>query len=469
MGEILETCGIHLTRIQLDALWGYHQLLREHNPILNLTRIHNFSNMVLKLYADSILPAALTRLPSPLLDLGTGPGMPGIPLKIYQTDLEILLAESRQNRVDFLNLVVQRLELTGAGVIGRGISPSFETPVQGVITRAVEPIPDTLERISGCLETGGRAIFMKGPNCDAEIEETLQQFKTSYRLVQDLSYNIGKTPHKRRLIIFERTDRPGRVIKEKAMKQHEYRKIESDTNPLFKELKKLDSGRGIKKLQKALIHGGKQVLDALRIFPDQCEAWITRDETPPPENSPGHLSWIHLPPDLFNILDLFGIGQPLLLISVPGIPPWTAADGFEEGCALLVPFQDPENVGTVIRSAVALGVGEIILLAESAHPYHPKSIRASAGAVFSARLRTGPSINDLPDHLPIVPLSSEGSDIAGFPFPKAFGLLPGVEGPGLPAQWREKAAAIPISHDVESLNAATAAAIAMYAWKISCG
>jgi 16S rRNA G527 N7-methylase RsmG len=106
MDALLRRCGIHLAPSQLNQLWAYHRLLRRHDAELNLTRIRNFDNMVLKLYADSILPALHAPLPSPLLDLGTGPGMPGIPLKIFRPDLHILLAESRQSRTDFLKTAV---------------------------------------------------------------------------------------------------------------------------------------------------------------------------------------------------------------------------------------------------------------------------------------------------------------------------------------------------------------------------
>ena len=63
MGALFARCGIELTAGQLDRFWMYHCLLREHNPELNLTRIHNFANMVLKLYVDSVLPATMVELP----------------------------------------------------------------------------------------------------------------------------------------------------------------------------------------------------------------------------------------------------------------------------------------------------------------------------------------------------------------------------------------------------------------------
>ena len=84
MEALLERADISLSNTQLGQLWAYHQLLRRYNPKLNLTRIHNFANMVIKLYVDSLLPGRMVALPSPLLDIGTGPGMPGIPLKIAQ-------------------------------------------------------------------------------------------------------------------------------------------------------------------------------------------------------------------------------------------------------------------------------------------------------------------------------------------------------------------------------------------------
>ena len=151
---LFDKCGIHLSALQVQQLWTYHGLLRQSNPELNLTRVHNFDNMVIKLYVDSILPTDLVQLPSPLLDLGTGPGMPGIPLKIYQPHLEILLAESRRKRANFLTMVVDRLLMEGVRIIEKKIGTDFQEPVAGVITRAVETMAKTLERVRGCLAPG---------------------------------------------------------------------------------------------------------------------------------------------------------------------------------------------------------------------------------------------------------------------------------------------------------------------------
>lgn len=468
MSAILERSGISLSSAQLEQLWTYHQLLRRHNPELNLTRVHNFTNMVLKLYVDSILPGQLMELPSPLLDLGTGPGMPGIPLKIAFPDLEIVLAESRQNRVAFLETACEELGFGGISIVGRGITPDFEQPVSGVITRAVESIEHTLERIGGCLASNGLAIFMKGPQCDFEVRDASSRFASSYNLEMDRSYRIPHTPHERRLIVFRRIDEPLSVRKATAMERHFHRQIESDQNEAFKDLKKLLTSRGVRKQNRAIVSGAKQVAEVLASFPERCDAWISSSvQNPPPPDSPPGLSWYQVAPPLFQTLDMFGTNAPLLVVKTKPIPVWDPGEGFLEGCTVLVPFQDPENVGTVIRSSVAFGASRIVLLEESANPYHPKAVRASGGAVFHAELMQGPALDDLPNDLPLVPLSSEGADIASFIFPKSFGLLPGMEGPGLPEHLRARAVAIPMSCEVESLNASTATAIALYVWSRS--
>ncbi len=467
LDKILRRSGIRLDASRLEQLWQYHRLLRQRNPELNLTRIHNFENMVMKLYVDSILPGLMMELPSPLMDLGTGPGMPGVPLKIAFPQLQLWLAESRTVRNEFLREVCRRLGLDGVRIIGRGIGPDYDEKVPGVITRAVESMAKTLERVRSCLEQDGLVVFMKGPHCEAELDEALQRFRSRYRLESDRSYKLPHSDHQRRLIVFRHRPMCNPVTGDGAGPgaSPTARAIESDQNPRFKAWKKLLGGRGIKKSGLCLVSGGKTVNELLRDFPDRCDAWLTRsDSAPPPPEAPGNLAWYSLAPALFDQLDGFGTGGPLLVVKTPQLAQWHPGDGFAPGCTLLVPFQDPENVGTAIRSAAAFGATDIILLQGSAHPFHPKTIRASGGAVFRCRMKRGPAIAELPRSLPIIALSPKGTDIASVTFPERFGLLAGIEGPGLPPAWRHRAIGIPMAPGLESLNSAVAVAIALYAW-----
>jgi 16S rRNA (guanine527-N7)-methyltransferase len=146
------------------------------------------------------------------------------------------------------------------------------------------------------------------------------------------------------------------------------------------------------------------------------------------------------------------------------MPVWKPEDGFPEGCTVFLPFQDPENIGAAVRSAVAFGASQGVLLKESAHPFHPKALRASGGAVLDLPLRQGPGLDALPLNIPVIALSVEGRELQTLRFPKAFGLLAGVEGPGLPDAWRNRAVAIPMAGRIESLNAATALSVVLYEW-----
>jgi 16S rRNA (guanine527-N7)-methyltransferase len=465
---ILNRCGIVLTPEQVDLLWRYHQRLRAANARLNLTRIHNFENMVLKHYVDSLLILDLVELPSPLIDMGSGPGLPGIPLKIARPDIQMILAEPRGGRADFLSEVCSELGLQGIEVYPRKIGPNYQGQVQGVITRAVGSVAETLERVAECLFPGGKVIFMKGPECDHEIAAARQEHAQRFRLTADRAYEIPGTTHKRRLLVYERLEshrldparRPGAILDDEG----QVRELTSESNPSFRHFRELLGGRGIRKHGQALIAGPRIVAEVLAHHARHVAAWITDSGGPPP--AADALLWYRLAPALFKELDVAGTHSPLLLVNVPSLPAWSDVEPWPEGCTLFIPFQDPENVGAVLRSAAAFEVSRVVLLREASHPFHPRSSRAAGTALFQLSLFQGPSIHELESrHVPIIALDTSGPELSDSPFPPRFGLVVGVEGPGLPDRLRQcERRRIAMSPDVESLNAATAAAIALYAW-----
>ena len=245
--------------------------------------------------------------------------------------------------------------------------------------------------------------------------------------------------------------------------------ISSEDNSTFKALKKTLAAQGIRRTGSTVVAGSKLVADALRLLPGRClrliipEGFRPAPELLQPFARPGTV--VRLKKTLFREIDIFQTGDALLELAVPEFSDWDHASS-APGCTLMLPFQDPVNVGGVVRSALAFGVGRIVLLREAAHPFHPKSIRASGGAVFSARFVRGPALADLPAPLPapLVCLDMHGRPIQKFSFPASFLLLPGTEGQGLPERLRTRALAIPMSGAIESLNAATAVAIALFCW-----
>jgi len=221
------------------------------------------------------------------------------------------------------------------------------------------------------------------------------------------------------------------------------------------------------KYGQALFSGPKQIREVLRDFPDRCTGLVYSEKIRMPVvPAPPETIFYRLSPELFRRIDIYDTGHPVLLVRADPFPRWSSASD-NSGCTLCIPFQDPANVGAVIRSAAAFGVSRAVLLEEAAHPFLPKSIRAAGGTVFKIPIFEGPSIHSLNvSEVPLLALSPDGKDIGSFQFPPSFCLVPGLEGPGLPRQLEQATLlSIPMAQGVESLNAASATGIALYLWR----
>jgi 16S rRNA (guanine527-N7)-methyltransferase len=200
----LEDCPHDLRR----RLVEFYLLLMNHQLRDNVTRLVKFRDIAIKHFIDSLMVPRLCELTFPLLDVGTGPGFPGIPLKLMYPEEKIILAEGVKRRVDFLKAVREEMKLKELQLVGRKIDDTFQLPVKGVITRALEEIPSTLKNISQCLEVGGLVFFMKGPNVDDEIKVAKKEWAGYFELEKDISYDLPNTPNQRRLVIYRKIKTP---------------------------------------------------------------------------------------------------------------------------------------------------------------------------------------------------------------------------------------------------------------------
>jgi 16S rRNA (guanine527-N7)-methyltransferase len=191
----------HQQRMQLAH---FYRLLMENQEKENFTRLLKLRDIAIKHFIDCMIIVEHTKLQFPLMDVGTGPGFPGIPLKILYPNEKILLAEGVQRRVEFLKHVRSEMKLENLDIIGRNINPNFVYPVNGVITRAVEDVGNTLRNVLSCLQLGGRVYFMKGPGVDPEIAMAKKDLSEFYKLVENTPYSLPNTPHERRLVVYEK-------------------------------------------------------------------------------------------------------------------------------------------------------------------------------------------------------------------------------------------------------------------------
>lgn len=189
---------------QRTKLAHFYRLLMENQEKENFTRLLKLRDIAIKHFIDSIIILEHTKLQFPLIDVGTGPGFPGIPLKIMFPNEQILLGEGVQRRVEFLKHVRSEMKLTKLDIIGRNINPHFVYPVRGVITRAVEDVSNTLSNVISCLDIGGKVYLMKGPGVDPEIEAAKKTWSQYYKLVENTAYSLPHTPHERRMVVYEK-------------------------------------------------------------------------------------------------------------------------------------------------------------------------------------------------------------------------------------------------------------------------
>ena len=496
--KLFVEAGLKLESNILEKLWKFHELLRNANPILNLTRIHNFETIVSKHYIDSLiivklLAEASLKIIGPCLDIGTGAGFPGIPLALYFPNLHFILAETRKNRCEFLQDVIQNLNLKNVEVFQASINIPNCPLINTTITRALESVPLTLKRISEGLQVGGYAIFMKGPMCDPEVLEANQNFKNTFELVLDKNYKLNREDQ-RRLLIWQK--------KENTMNTKEV-EIHSPVNIRFRYLQGLLESRNIKKEGQCLVMGKKIVHELILNYLKYIHSIIL------PQNFTNDskindfkyskffqkVNTIKLATNLFQKIDTFGTHYPILLIDLPEIPIWDSNGKNDYSkknrgphLNIFLPLSDPENLGAALRICAAYNPDKIILLKESCHPFHPKCIRSSAGHVFSLGLGIikeeensdtnipknilnnkiffGPSLSELPN-LAYFALDTKGQDINEIDFHnlEEIQLLLGNEGQGLSkinTNLKIKNICITTPTKIESLNATISLALALH-------
>ena len=243
------------------------------------------------------------------------------------------------------------------------------------------------------------------------------------------------------------------------------RSISSSQNVHVKRWVALQEARGIERFRQCLVTGKRVVRETLAQHPALCFELIHFAGTPLPFSIPAHVKAYTLSAPLFEKVDLFGTGAPILVCQVPAFPS-ADLEARPRGLEILCPLGDPANVGALIRTTAALGAERVILLKESAHPFHPKAVRAASGTVFKMSLMQGLSISDLPEPATWVTLDTQGESLPAFRWPKDVRLLVGEEGSGLPPITSGTRLAVSMSDSVESLNAVVAAGMALYAYRV---
>jgi 16S rRNA (guanine527-N7)-methyltransferase len=167
--------GLHLTRSQLSALSLYERELVDWNMRFNLTAIRDPQEIHVKHFLDSFtcLQVMGEKHYGRLIDVGTGAGFPGIPVKIVRPKLQLTLVESVGKKAEFCRHVVRILNLQDVEVIQErgetlGQDPSFREQYDWAVARAVAILPVLAEYLLPFVRVGGSILAMKGESGPAE-------------------------------------------------------------------------------------------------------------------------------------------------------------------------------------------------------------------------------------------------------------------------------------------------------------
>jgi 16S rRNA (guanine527-N7)-methyltransferase len=205
--EGAKTFGIHLDEKTAEAFDLYLKELLKWNQKINLTAIRTEKGIVLKHFLDSLSVFPYFSNISTLLDIGSGAGFPGIPLKMVEPSLEVTLIDSVRKKVDFQRHIIRRLGLKGIEAIhGRVQEKEILKGLEGqfdiVMSRAFSDLQTFLVLSFPLLRKGGIVLAMKGRVDRKEMRLLPAMKEARYRLQKTVPFSLPFSSLKRSILLF---------------------------------------------------------------------------------------------------------------------------------------------------------------------------------------------------------------------------------------------------------------------------
>ncbi|MBD5589504.1 16S rRNA (guanine(527)-N(7))-methyltransferase RsmG [Clostridium botulinum] len=201
-----------------NQLISYKNLIQEWNKKINLTAIVEDDEIIKKHFIDciKIFKSSPIGEAKSLIDIGTGAGFPGIPIKILKEDIEITLLDSLQKRINFLNTVIGELQLKNIQCLhGRAEDHAQEIQHRQkydiAVSRAVANLAVLSEFCIPFVEKGGYFIAMKGPSVEEEITAATKSIEILGGKIEDIiKIDIEDTDLKHNLVIIKKVKETGK-------------------------------------------------------------------------------------------------------------------------------------------------------------------------------------------------------------------------------------------------------------------
>ena len=215
--DYLKELSIKLNEEQIQKFYTYMNLLMEWNEKINLTAITKPEEIILKHFVDCLTISKYIETNSKLIDVGTGAGFPGIPLKIYRSDLKVTLVDSLNKRLNFLNEVINSLKLENIETIHAraeelGRNKGYREKFDIATSRAVANLSTLSEYLLPFIKVGGKCICMKGADIDGELNNAKKAIEVlGGKVVGKEVFNLPQSDLGRSIIVIEKTkNTPGK-------------------------------------------------------------------------------------------------------------------------------------------------------------------------------------------------------------------------------------------------------------------
>lgn len=207
--ELGKKIGIELSEKEIEKFFSYKEILIERNKEMNLTAITEEQEVIVKHFIDSLTINKYISSNSSLIDVGTGAGFPGIPIKIIREDVKVTLLDSLNKRLKFLDEVIEMNNLKNIITVhGRAEDVAhqadFREKYDYVTARAVANLSTLSELCLPFLKVGGKFICMKG-NSIEELDEAKKALEILGGKVVDIeSFMLPSTDMERNIIVIEK-------------------------------------------------------------------------------------------------------------------------------------------------------------------------------------------------------------------------------------------------------------------------
>jgi 16S rRNA (guanine527-N7)-methyltransferase len=207
-----QAAGVALDEAQAAQLVRYRDLLVEWNARFNLTAITEDAAILARHFVDSLMALrGFGATPGQsLLDMGTGAGLPGIPLKIARPDLDVTLMDSTGKKVAFCQAVIDDLRLSGIRAVKERAEeaahkPAYREQFDVVVARALAPMPVLVEYLLPFVRVGGVCVAMKGSDATAETEQAARAIQlVGGALLRIEPVTLPGLPDQRALVILHK-------------------------------------------------------------------------------------------------------------------------------------------------------------------------------------------------------------------------------------------------------------------------